>query len=155
MKNLLNVAGQTFIISGFMFFLLAVPLYYVYPPLYTSVIEHTEGLIFFSYLGLIWTFFGLYPIILSMAIRELNIGDLVLWDGSTLTKNAPAESTPGIVVDKVDGVPIGWYDENNERPTTFRYKVFWQDLQGFGWYWPEDIAHCEENNRSDKQEHHD
>jgi len=151
-RDILNIAGQTFIISGFVFFLLAIPLYYIYPPLYTNGEEHAFNLLSMSSFGLLWTLFGFYPMILSVAVKKINIGDLVRWDTKTLLESEPPAASVGIVVDKDDDVPIGWFDEDGERQTVSKYKVFWQDLQGCGWHWESDITHYEKDNTSDKQE---
>lgn len=150
MKNLLNVAGQSFIISGFVFFSLVIPLYYMYPPLYTNMEEHANNLLSFSKLGLFWTFFGIYPMILSVAAREINIGDLVRWDKEVLVEAEPEPMSIGIVVDKMDDVPIGWFNEDGQRETVSKYKVFWQDLQGCGWHWEQDISRYKETDTSDE-----
>lgn len=152
MRSALNIAGQTFIISGFVFFLLAIPLYYTYPPLYTSMEEHVSNLLSMSRFGLFWTFFGAYPMLLSAAVKQINIGDLVKWDKEVLLESELEGVSIGIVVDKDDDVPIGWYNEDGERQTVSRYKVFWQDLQGCGWHWEEDITHYEKDSTGDKQE---
>ena len=107
-RNLLNVIGQSFIISGFVFFLLAVPLYYVYPPFYTSAQEHATNLLFFTQLGFLWTLAGLYPIILSMAIKEIEVGDLVFYRADQLS------SGPGVVLEKIKDAPTGFMDEEDE-----------------------------------------
>ena len=150
MKSLLNVAGQSFIISGFIFCLLVIPLYYMYPPLYTSMEEHANNLLSLSGLGLFWTFFGAYPVILSIAIREMNIGDLVRWDKKVLIEAEPEPMSIGIVVDKMDDVPIGWFNEDGQRETVSKYKVFWQDLQGCGWHWEQDISPYEEGDKNEQ-----
>ena len=150
MKNLLNVVGQSFIISGFVFFSLVIPLYYMYPPLYTNMEEHANNLLSFSKLGLFWTFFGIYPMILSVAAREINIGDLVRWDKEVLVEAEPEPMSIGIVVDKMDDVPIGWFNEDGQRETVSKYKVFWQDLQGCGWHWEQDISRYKETDTSDE-----
>ena len=149
MRSVLNIAGQTFLISGFVFFLLAIPLYYVYPPLYTNVEEHASNLLSISSFGLFWTLFGAYPTLLSVATKQINIGDLVKWDKEVLLESEPEEVSIGIVVDKDDEVPVGWYDEDGQRETVSKYKVFWQDLHGCGWHWEEDIAHYEKDNTGD------
>ena len=150
MRNLLNLVGQSFVTTGFVFFLLAIPLYYVYPPLYTSVEEHANNLVSISVFGLFWTLFGLYPVLLSIAIKEINIGDLVSWQGDTLMDKEMGKSSIGIVVEKDSEVPIGWFNEDGDRETACKYKVFWQDLRGCGWHWEEDISHYEEDTTSDK-----
>ena len=143
MRELLNVAGQSFVISGFVFFALAVPLYWAYPPLYTGIAEHATNLLFFSKLGFFWTFAGICPIILSMALKEINVGDLVF--------HGPSISSPGIVVDQLDDVPTGWL-EDEASVTARRYRVYWQDQQSADWHWENSISRYEETNRSDEQE---
>ena len=147
MKSLLNTVGQSFIISGFVFFVLAVSLYYVYPPLYTNPEEHASNLIFISGLGLFWTLFGVYPVLSSMLLKEINVGDLVEWNKEPLTKQGGV--SVGIVVDKDADVPIGWFNEDGQRETVSKYKIFWQDLQGCGWHWEEDIIHYKEPDRGE------
>tara|TARA_R110000824_G_scaffold154105_2_gene326030 strand:- start:1140 stop:1592 length:453 start_codon:yes stop_codon:yes gene_type:complete len=149
-RRLLNVAGQSFIISGFVLFVLAVPLYYTYPPLYTGMEEHANNLMFLSSLGLGWTLFGIYPMLLSVAMGGINIGDLVRWDREVIIESEPQPMSIGIVVDKMDDVPIGWFNEDGERETVSKYKVFWQDLQGCGWHWEEDISRYEDTNRGEQ-----
>ncbi len=150
MRNALNIGGQTFIISGFVFFLLAIPLYYIYPPLYTSVEEYAGNLISISNLGLFWTIFGIYPLLLSAAFKKINIGDLVKWDREVLLESELGTICVGIVVDKDENVPIGWFNEDGQRETVSKYKVYWQDLRGCGWHWEEDISHYEESDTNDK-----
>jgi hypothetical protein len=146
-KSLLNIVGQTFIISGFMFFVLAISLYYVYPPLYTNPQEYASNLIFISCLGLFWTLFGIYPVLTSALLREINVGDLVKWNQESLVEE---ETAPvGIVIDKDTDVPIGWFNEDGQRETVSKYKIFWQDLQGCGWHWEEDIIHYKEPDRGE------
>ena len=144
MRDLLNVAGQSFIISGFILFLLAVPLYYVYPPFYTSFEEHATNLLFFSELGLFWTFAGIYPIILSMAIKSIEVGDLVYFCDDRLA------SGPGIVLDRVDDVPVGWYDEEDEVQTAPKCKVAWQDGQITDWHWEAALQRYEDVHRGEQ-----
>ena len=144
MRNLLNVAGQSFIISGFVFFLLAVPLYYVYPPFYTSVEEHATNLLFFSELGLFWTFAGIYPIILSMAIKNIEVGDLVFYRLENYSWG------PGIVLEKVKDAPTGFMDEEDDWVTAPKYKVAWQDQQSVDWYWEDTISHYEDVHRGEQ-----
>jgi len=148
-KNLLNIAGQTFIISGFVFFLLAIPLYYTYPPLYLNIGEHANGLLFLSYLGSVWTLLGLFPIMISIAIKKINVGDLVKWDNDVLVETRPDPIAIGIVVDKKDNVPVGWFNEDGERETVTKYRVFWQDIEGCGWYWEQDISSYEGGDRGE------
>ena len=144
MRDLLNIAGQSFIISGFIFFLLAVPLYYVYPPFYTSVEEHATNLLFFSQLGFCWTFVGLYPIILSMAIKNIEVGDLVYF------REDLGAAGPGIVLDRVGDVPVGWYNEENEVQTAAKCKVAWQDGQLTDWHWEEALQRYEDVHRGEQ-----
>tara|TARA_R110000824_G_scaffold122742_2_gene280135 strand:- start:232 stop:600 length:369 start_codon:yes stop_codon:yes gene_type:complete len=122
----------------------------MYPPLYTNMEEHANNLLSFSKLGLFWTFFGIYPMILSVAAREINIGDLVRWDKEVLVEAEPEPMSIGIVVDKMDDVPIGWFNEDGQRETVSKYKVFWQDLQGCGWHWEQDISRYKETDTSDE-----
>jgi len=149
-RNLLNLIGQIFLTTGFVFFLLAVPLYYVYPPLYTSAEEHANNLISISSFGLFWTLLGLYPVLLSAAVKEINVGDLVSWQGDTLIDVELGTRSVGIVVEKDSEVPIGWFNEDGERETACRYKVFWADLRGCGWYWEENISPYKENITSEQ-----
>ena len=145
MRELLNVAGQSFVISGFVFFVLAVPFYWVYPPLYTGTTEHATNLLFFSKLGFFWTFAGLCPIILSMALKEINVGDLVLYGKEHLSQG------PGIVLDKRDDVSTGWLVDEASVTAT-RYRVYWQNQQSARWHWENSISRYEEISRSDEQE---
>ena len=112
--------------------------------------EHANNLLSFSWLGLFWTLFGAYPMILSIAIRNINIGDLVQWDKKVLIEAEPEPMSVGVVVDKMDDVPIGWYNEDGQRETVSKYKVFWQDLQGCGWHWEQDISPYKEGDRSEQ-----
>ena len=145
MRDLLNVAGQSIIISGFVFFLLVVPLYFIYPPLYTGPEEYATNLLFFSKFGFFWTFIGICPIILSMALKEVNVGDLVVC--------APdLASRPGIVVDQLDDVPTGWLAEDDSPVSANRFRVYWQDQQSARWYWENSLSRYEETSRSDEQE---
>jgi len=141
-RDLLNVAGQSFIISGFVFFILVVPLYLVYPPLYMGMEEHATNLLFFSKLGFFWTFAGICPIILSMALKEINVGDLVFHG---------FRQSPGLVVDELDDVPTGWL-EDDDAVTARRYRVYWQDQQNARWYWENSLSRYEETGTSDEQE---
>ena len=142
-RELLNVAGQSFIISGFVFFILVVPLYLVYPPLYMGMEEHATNLLFFSKLGFFWTFAGICPIIVSMALKEINVGDLVF--------QGAAVSTPGIVVEELRDIPTGWR-QDEEAVTATRYRIYWQDQQDTRWHWENSISRYEEISRSDEQE---
>lgn len=143
MRDLLNVVGQSFIISGFVLFILAVPLYTIYPPLYMGIEEHASSLLFFSKLGFFWTFTGICPIIVSMALKEINVGDLVY--------HGPSVSGPGIVVDKLDDAPTGWL-EDEQVVTARQYRVYWQDQQNARWYWENSLSRREETGTSDEQE---
>lgn len=140
MRNLLNLIGQTFVISGFVLLLLAVPLYYFYPPLYTEAEDHANNLIFLTSLASLWAYGGMVPLVLASSNNEIKIGDLVKWDKSINPGVNLKENALGIVVDVFEDAPIGWYNEQGERETASRYKVFWQDLQSCGWHWKEDIA---------------
>ena len=144
MSDLLNTTGQSFIISGFVFFVLSVALYYAYPPFYTSGEEHATNLLFFSELGLFWTFAGIYPIILSMAIKEIEVGDLVFYRPEHLSCG------PGIVLAKVKDAPTGFMDEEDEWVTAPKYKVAWQDKQSVDWYWEDTISHYKEVHRGEQ-----
>ena len=144
MSHLLNVAGQSFIISGFVFFLLVVPLYFIYPPLYTGPEEYATNLLFFRQFGFLWTFAGISPIILSMALKEVNIGDLVV--------RVRDPSTPGLVVDALDDVPTGWLEEDEAPVTARRYRIYWQDQHTARWYWENSLSRYEDTSRSDEQE---
>ena len=141
MTNLLNVTGKSFIISGFVFFLLIVPLYYIYPPLYTCLEEHAANLLFFSQLGFLWTFVGLYPIILSMATKHIEVGDLVYYSPERFPCG------PGIVLEKIDDAPTGFLDEEDEYVFATKYKIAWQDQQSVDWYWEDSITRYEEIHR--------
>ena len=142
-RDLLNVAGQSFIISGFVLFILVVPLYFIYPPLYTGPEDYATNLLFFSKFGFFWTFAGICPIIVSMALKDINVGDLVF--------HGSPGSSPGIVVGQLDGVPTGWL-EDEQVVTARRYRVYWQDQQNARWYWENSLSRYEETNRSDEQE---
>ena len=144
MRSLLNVTGQSFIISGFVFFLLAVPLYYVYPPFYTGLEEQATNLLFFTQLSFLWTMGGIYPIMLSMAIKQIEVGDLVFYRADRFSCG------PGIVLEKVIDAPTGFMDEEDERVTASRYRVMWQDQQGVEWYWEDTISHYEEVRRGEQ-----
>ena len=144
MTDLLDTAGKSFIISGFVFFILAVSLYYVYPPLYTSIEEHTTNLLFFANLGFSWTFVGLYPIILSMAIEEIEVGDLVFYRADI------SSSGPGLVVEKEEDAPTGFTNEADEPIVGTQYKVAWQDQQSVAWYWEDTISHYEKVRRGEQ-----
>ena len=146
MRDLLNIAGQSFVISGFVFSVLAIPLYFIYPPLYTGLEEHATNLLFFSKLGFFWTFVGLCPIILSMVVKEIHIGDLVFYDKGGLSPEGP-----GIVLDKVSDVSIGWLDDDNAVTST-RYQIYWQGGAPPSWHWENSVLHYEETSRSDEQE---
>ncbi len=144
MTDLLDTAGKSFIISGFVFFILAVSLYYVYPPLYTSIEEHATNLLFFANLGFSWTFVGLYPIILSMAIKEIEVGDLVFYRADIYS------SGPGLVVEKEENAPTGFTNEADELIVSTQYKVAWQDQQSVAWYWEDALSHHEEVHRGEQ-----
>jgi hypothetical protein len=143
-RSLLDVTGQSFIISGFVFFLLAVPLYYVYPPYYTSIEEHATNLLFFSQLSFVWTFIGLYPIILSMAIKHIEVGDLVYYSPERFSCG------PGIVLERIDDAPTGLLDEEDEWVTATKYKIAWQDGQIVDWYWEDTVAPYEKGRRGEQ-----
>jgi len=142
-RNLLNVAGQSFAISGFVFFILVVPLYLVYPPLYMGMEEHATSLLFFSKLGFFWTFAGICPIIVSMALKPVEVGDLVYCRVEEFSHG------PGIVLEKVSDAPTGFMDEEDEWVTAPRYKVAWQDKQAVDWHWEDTISHYEEVHRGE------
>ena len=143
MRDLLNVAGQSFIISGFVLFILVVPLYFIYPPLYTGPEDYATNLLFFSKFGFFWTFAGICPIIVSMALKDINVGDLVF--------HGSPGSSPGVVVDELDDVPTRWLEDDG-AVTARRYRVYWQDQQNARWYWENSLSRYEETNRSDEQE---
>jgi hypothetical protein len=145
--NLLNFVGQAFIISGFILFVLGVPLYYFYPPLYTGIEEHAHNLICISVLASLWAFGGVYPLMMSICKNEIKIGDLVKWDRTISIGSNLKQDALGVVVDISEDAPIGWYNDEWERETSSRYKVFWQDIQSCGWCWEEDISLCEVGSR--------
>ena len=144
MTDLLDTAGKSFIISGFIFFVLSIPLYYSYAPLYTGAEDLATNLLFFANLGFSWTFIGLYPIILSMAIKNIEIGDLVFY------RNDYLSSGPGLVVEKEEDAPTGLMDEEDEWVTAPKYKVVWQDQQSVDWYWEDSISHYEKVHRGEQ-----
>jgi len=142
-RDLLNVAGQSFIISGFVLFILVVPLYFIYPPLYTGPEDYATNLLFFTQLGFVWTFVGIYPIMLSMAIKEIEVGDLVFYSEGQLSWG------PGIVLEKDGHAPTGFMDEEDRRLTAPQYKVAWQEKQVVDWHWEGTISHYEEVRRGE------
>ena len=144
MTDLLDTAGKSFIISGFVFFVLSIPLYYSYTPLYTGAEEFATNLLFLAKLGFSWTFVGLYPIILSMAIKNIEVGDLVFYRPENLSCG------PGIVLEKVKDAPTGLLDDEDEWITAPKYKVAWQDQQAVDWYWEDSISHYEEVRRGEQ-----
>ena len=144
MTNLLDITGKSFIISGFVFFVLSIPLYYSYAPLYTSPEDLATNLLFFANLGFSWTFIGLYPIILSMAIKNIEVGDLVFYRADHLS------SGPGLVVEKEEHVPTGFTNEADEPIVTTQYKVAWQDQQSMAWYWEDALSHHKEVHRGEQ-----
>ena len=144
MTDLLDTAGKSFIISGFVFFVLSIPLYYSYTPLYTGAEEFATNLLFFANLGFSWTFIGLYPIILSMAIKNIEVGDLVFYRADYLS------SGPGLVIEKEENVPTGFTNEADEPLRTTQCKVAWQDRQSVAWYWEDALSHHEEVRRGEQ-----
>ena len=144
MTDLLDTTGKSFILSGFIFFILSIPLYYSYTPLYTGAEEFATNLLFFSKLGFSWTFIGLYPIILSMAIKNIEVGDLVFYRDDIYS------SGPGLVVEKEEDAPTGFTNEADELIVGTQYKVAWQDQQGVAWYWADAISHYEEVRRGEQ-----
>ena len=144
MTDLLDTAGKSFIISGFVFFVLSIPLYYSYTPLYTGAEEFATNLLFFANLGFSWTFIGLYPIILSMAIKNIEVGDLVFYRADYLS------SGPGLVVEKEENAPTGFTNEADELLVGTQYKVAWQDQQSVAWYWEDALSHHEEVHRGEQ-----
>ena len=144
MTDLLDTTGKSFIISGFIFFVLSIPLYYSYTPLYTGAEDFATNLLFFANLGFSWTFIGLYPIILSMAIKNIEVGDLVFYRDDIYS------SGPGLVLEKVKDAPTGLMDEEDEWVTAPKYKVAWQDQQSVDWYWEDSISHYEKVHRGEQ-----
>jgi hypothetical protein len=142
--DLLDTTGKSFIISGFIFFVLSIPLYYSYTPLYTGAEDFATNLLFFATLGFSWTFIGLYPIILSMAIKNIEVGDLVFYRADYLS------SGPGLVVEKEEDAPTGFTNEADEPIVTTQYKVAWQDQQSVGWYWEDALSHHEKVSRGEQ-----
>ena len=144
MTDLLDTAGKSFIISGFVFFVLSIPLYITYAPLYTNTEELATNLLFFANLGFSWTFVGLYPIILSMAIKNIEVGDLVFYRADYLS------SGPGLVVEKEEDAPTGFTNEADEPIGGTQCKVAWQDQQSVGWYWEDALSHHEKVHRGEQ-----
>ncbi len=144
MTDLLDTAGKSFIISGFVFFVLSIPLYYSYTPLYTGAEEFATNLLFFANLGFSWTFIGLYPIILSMAIKNIEVGDLVFYRADHIA------SGPGLVLEKEENAPTGFTNEADELLVGTQYKVAWQDQQSVAWYWEDALSHHEEVRRGEQ-----
>ena len=144
MTDLLDTAGKSFIISGFVFFVLSIPLYYSYTPLYTGAEEFATNLLFLANLGFSWTLIGLYPIILSMAIKNIEVGDLVFYRADYLS------SGPGLVVEKKENAPTGFTNEADEEIVTTQCKVAWQDQQSVAWYWEDALSHYEEVRRGEQ-----
>ena len=144
MTDLLDTAGKSFIISGFVFFVLSIPLYYGYTPLYTGAEEFATNLLFFAKLGFCWTFIGLYPIILSMAIKNIEVGDLVFYRADHIA------SGPGLVLEKEENAPTGFTNEADELLVGTQYKVAWQDQQSVAWYWEDALSHHEEVHRGEQ-----
>tara|TARA_E500000318_G_C3369418_1_gene137884 strand:+ start:74 stop:508 length:435 start_codon:yes stop_codon:yes gene_type:complete len=142
--DLLDTTGKSFIISGFIFFVLSIPLYYSYTPLYTGAEDFATNLLFFATLGFCWTFIGTYPIILSMAIKNIEVGDLVFYRDDIYS------SGPGLVLEKVKDAPTGLMDEEDEWVTAPKYKVAWQDQQSVDWYWEDSISHYEKVSRGEQ-----
>ena len=144
MTDLLDTAGKSFIISGFVFFVLSIPLYYSYSPLYTGAEEFATNLLFLAKLGFCWTFIGLYPKILSMAIKNIEVGDLVFYRADYLS------SGPGLVVEKKKNAPTGFTNEADEPIVDTQCKVAWQDQQTVAWYWEDALSHYEEVRRGEQ-----
>jgi len=142
--DLLDTTGKSFIISGFVFATLAISLYYFYPPLYTGTEEYATNLLFLTKFSFFWTFIGLYPIILSMAIKNIEVGDLVFYRDDIYS------SGPGLVLEKVKDAPTGLMDEEDEWVTAPKYKVAWQDQQSVDWYWEDSISHYEKVHRGEQ-----
>ena len=130
-----------------MFFVLSLPLYYSYTPLYTGAEEFATNLLFFANLGFSWTFIGLYPIILSMAIKNIEVGDLVFYRADHIS------SGPGLVLEKEENVPTGFIHvtaDKEEPVLNSQYKVAWQDQQSVAWYWEDALSHHEEVRRGEQ-----
>ena len=144
MTDLLDTAGKSFVISGFVFFALSIPLYYAYAPLYTGAEEFATNLLFFTKLGFFWTFIGIYPIILSMAIKSIEVGDLVFYRTDYIS------SGPGLVLEKEEHAPTGFRNEADEPIVTTQYKVAWQDQQSVAWYWEDALSHHKEVHRGEQ-----
>ena len=144
MTDLLDTTGKSFIISGFVFFVLSIPLYYSYTPLYTGAEEFATNLLFLANLGFSWTLIGLYPIILSMAIKNIEVGDLVFYRADHIA------SGPGLVVEKEENAPTGFTNEADELLVGTQYKVAWQDQQSVAWYWEDALSHYEEVRRGEQ-----
>ena len=144
MTDLLDTTGKSFIISGFVFAVLAISLYYFYPPLYTGTEEYATNLLFLTKFSFLWTFIGLYPIILSMAIKNIEVGDLVFYRADHIA------SGPGLVLEKEENAPTGFTNEANELVVGTQYKVAWQDQQSVAWYWEDALSHHEEVRRGEQ-----
>ena len=153
MRELLNVAGQTFIVSGFVFFALIVPLYFVYPPLYTGIEEHAANLLFFSKLGFFWTFAGICPIILSMALKRNKC-----WRPRCFTAPHVLRHLAWCRMDlasswaSYDDVPIGWWREGEREAVTERHDTASTGKTNklLDWHWENSISRYEEISRSDE-----
>jgi len=142
--DLLDTTGKSFIISGFVFAILAISLYDFYPPLYTGTEEYATNLLFLTKFSFSWTFIGIYPIILSMAIKNIEVGDLVFYRADYLS------SGPGLVVERRENAPTGFSNKADEPIVSTQCKVAWQDQQSVAWYWEDALSHYEEVRRGEQ-----